>query len=187
MGALRHRWPLAPSFLASSRSAVVIPTRLGYVASMDQRLATVRQCLPAVFREVPSDLTVADPADLSSEDEETGRDGRGPFLVCAQCRFRVTRPAWRIEVAGKRAHVVFNPHGILFEIGCFSAAPGVTAEGPASPEFTWFPGHAWEVAYCRGCGAHLGWRYVSEGGSVFFGLIEDRLGPDEGEEDGNRE
>lgn len=65
-----------------------------------------------------------------------------------------------------------NPHGHVFEVGCFATAH-VRSIGPASHFFSWFPGYAWRVALCPGCGAHLGWAYGDDAG--FFGLILPRL------------
>lgn len=99
-----------------------------------------------------------------------------PFLLCAACGFRVTRQGWRLSVDGKATHVFFNPAGLVFELGCFSAAPGCACVGEASMEFTWFGGYAWRVALCRNCAVHLGWRYESGAvGTGFFGLILDAL------------
>jgi hypothetical protein len=36
------------------------------------------------------------------------------------------------------------------------------------------PGYRWQLAYCRGCAAHLGWGFVG-GAGRFFGLILERL------------
>ena len=44
--------------------------------------------------------------------------------------------------------------------------------------FSWFPGYAWMVGVCRGCGEHLGWLFVSAD-SRFHGLIADRLAEEE--------
>lgn len=41
--------------------------------------------------------------------------------------------------------------------------------------WTWFPGRAWRIALCRGCGVHLGWSFEKEAMPPFFGLVKDRL------------
>jgi hypothetical protein len=92
------------------------------------------------------------------------------YLLCAVCRRAITRLNARISKNGKHIHVFFNPHGIVFEIGCFSSAFGCAHVGRATTEFTWFPGYAWRIAVCAGCSAHLGWHYQGEGGG-FYGLI----------------
>jgi hypothetical protein len=97
------------------------------------------------------------------------------YILCRDCLHPITRPADRITVQGQHRHTFANPHGIVFEIGCFRSAPGCGAIGPASDEFTWFAGHHWRVCVCAACLVHLGWRFTSTGGSIFFGLILDRL------------
>lgn len=109
-------------------------------------------------------------------------DGTGPVLRCRACRFPVTDSGARIEIGGRHGHTFFNPHGLVFDIGCFSRAPGCGVFGKPSTEFTWFSGFAWRLAVCRGCGSHLGWFYSPEyDGSSFFGLIFSLLIEDEGE------
>ncbi|MCU0560156.1 MAG: cereblon family protein [Desulfobacterales bacterium] len=98
-----------------------------------------------------------------------------PWILCRECLHPVTRDRERISVAGAHRHTFANPHGIVFEIGCFSRAPGCARVGPASAEFSWFPGCTWQVAVCAACLAHLGWGFQSPGGGNFFGLILDRL------------
>lgn len=100
----------------------------------------------------------------------------GPALRCRACRFKITDKGARIEVGGKHGHTFFNPHGLVFDIGCFARAPGCGLIGSPTTEFAWFPGHAWRIAMCRGCGVHLGWSFsLASGSSFFFGLILDLL------------
>jgi hypothetical protein len=103
-------------------------------------------------------------------------EDRGNALVCALCGHVVTWSGERISVSGKHAHVVFNPAGIVFELGCFRSAPGCVPVGQNTLEFTWFDGYAWRICLCRQCRAHLGWCYqAGQEENVFFGLILDRL------------
>ena len=95
-------------------------------------------------------------------------------LRCAVCLAPVTTASARFLVDGRHVHVCCNPAGLVFEIGCFSSAIGCVVTGAPSREFTWFTGYSWQVALCRCCGQHLGWRFASEAGG-FWGLIMDRL------------
>jgi hypothetical protein len=79
-----------------------------------------------------------------------------------------------IEVESRHRHTFFNPHGILFEIGCFSTAPGCINNGIPTTEFAWFPGFAWRFSSCARCERHLGWHFLSEDNG-FWGLILNRL------------
>jgi hypothetical protein len=115
----------------------------------------------------------------SPEDETAAAEEKSPqeeiYILCRDCLHPVTRPADRISVQGRHRHTFANPHGVVYEIGCFRSASGCGLIGPASDEFTWFAGHRWRVCVCAACLVHLGWRFASTGGEPFYGLILDRL------------
>lgn len=92
-------------------------------------------------------------------------------IVCSGCGNLITYPEYKIAVNGKHQHVFFNPHGIVFEVGCFSHASGCVPVGSSTLEFTWFEGYAWKIVMCSSCFEHMGWQYLSESGGGFFGLI----------------
>ena len=94
-------------------------------------------------------------------------------MRCATCGAEVTRREQAMTVNGRHEHAFFNPAGIAFEIRCFRLAPGATARGEPTAEFTWFSGYRWQLALCTACHAHLGWRFTGE--SSFHGLIAARL------------
>lgn len=141
-----------------------------YPAALFHRAPATPHC----FRELPNNPGVEA---TSREDGQTASDtgDHGSRLVCAACRFMITAPSWRGAVAGSHRHVFANPHGHVFEIGCFAAAPGCAAVGLPTSDFSWFPGTIWQIAVCVACGLHLGWRYVQGDSGAFFGLILDRL------------
>ena len=95
-------------------------------------------------------------------------------LFCAACGHAVTRTTHAVARRGTHEHTVFNPMGRLFTIRCFSEAAGATVWGDPTPEFTWFPGFAWQYALCRGCAEHIGWVYTNTD-DAFFGLIKQAL------------
>lgn len=97
-----------------------------------------------------------------------------PVIVCRTCGHPVTDPAQRITMDGGFIHTFANPHGQVFEIGCFLRAPGCDAASGASTEFTWFAGYAWQVGICVSCAGHLGWVFIADR-HRFFGLILERL------------
>ena len=97
------------------------------------------------------------------------------LILCRECLFPITREEEQNEWAGSRQHTFANPAGIVFTIGCFDVAEGCAPVGPASEEFTWFPGFAWRVGICRGCLTHLGWHFDAPSGAAFWGLILDHL------------
>jgi hypothetical protein len=96
------------------------------------------------------------------------------WLYCRACGTRITSNDNRITMAGQHEHHCANPHGIHFHIGCFRTAPGCSAVGRSTHEFTWFAGYSWRIAVCGTCHAHLGWRYSGESG-YFHGLILGQL------------
>lgn len=104
------------------------------------------------------------------EELDLGAGGNRVF-ICRSCGNRITSSASAISVNGGHKHTFFNPHGYVFELGCFSEAPGVLGVGPSSPEFTWFAGHSWQTVICGRCKVHIGWRYQADSGSAFYGLI----------------
>jgi hypothetical protein len=122
--------------------------------------------------ERPQQQRSPEPGTAASEEKSPQEE---PFILCRDCLHPITRPAERISVQGQHHHTFANPHGIVFEIGCFRSAQGCGVIGPASDEFTWFAGYHWQVSVCGACLAHLGWRFFSAGGNSFFGLILDRL------------
>ena len=106
-----------------------------------------------------------------TETEETTDDA----INCAGCGHLVTRGRWRLSMDGHE-HTFFNPAGRVFRVLCFREAPGALDEGVPTDDFTWFRGYRWNFAYCKGCDAHLGWRFLGIGEPpVFFGLIKGKL------------
>lgn len=96
-----------------------------------------------------------------------------PVVRCATCSREIARLADRIATEPDELHTFVNPQGEVFELVRFSQADGAAAFGRSSLEFTWYPGHAWRYAGCRGCGAQLGWRF--EGPACFWGLVRRSL------------
>ena len=96
------------------------------------------------------------------------------FLRCVKCKNPITKEEERIQINEKHQHVFANPQGHVFQIGCFSRAPGCLVFGEKTSYFTWFPGYAWQMALCGLCGTLLGWAFGSKE-NYFFGLILDNI------------
>jgi hypothetical protein len=109
------------------------------------------------------------------EPEPEEEDGREEVLVCRQCGRHITDERKRVAVDGKHRHTFANPHGHVYDIGCFASAAGCLGVGPSSNEFAWFKGYSWQIVICAGCMTHLGWFFLSSGKHHFFGLIVDRI------------
>jgi hypothetical protein len=117
-----------------------------------------------------ADSTSGRPGRPIGKEEEEEETSPNEAIYCRACGGAVTDRDQKIAVHGSHTHTFFNPAGIVFELGCFSAAPGCHSAGEASSEFTWFAGYVWRFALCRQCNSHLGW-FFEMGDSSFFGLI----------------
>lgn len=145
---------------------------------MNERLYTYHSPTPWLFKGEPGGT---DPERTGEPEhfpeDETGHGGRK--LVCKLCRTVITRRDLGMEVDGSHTHVFFNPHGYVFELGCFASAKNIVPSGPKTDEFTWFPGYTWQAVGCSGCQSLLGWRYTGRSGG-FYGLILSALTEEEG-------
>lgn len=114
------------------------------------------------------------PVPVERAQPDTTRGGGGANLVCARCRHVITTSGEEIEIDGLREHSQVNPHGVVWTFHCYARAPGCAPVGNPSTEFTWFPGHSWQIVQCGGCAWHLGWLFRSPD-RHFHGLIAGRL------------
>jgi hypothetical protein len=94
-------------------------------------------------------------------------------IRCASCGHRITHERERLTMNGSHEHEFMNPSALRFVVQCFSNAPGCVSEGERSSVWSWFPGFAWQIETCRGCGDHLGWSF--HGARTFYALVKDRL------------
>jgi hypothetical protein len=106
--------------------------------------------------------------------QDTDDSDKKGFLRCTECQYPITRTIDRIEINEKHQHVFANPHGHIYQIGCFARAPGCVIVGEETSYFSWFPGYTWRIAICGQCWTLLGWAFHSPE-SQFFGLILDKL------------
>lgn len=114
-------------------------------------------------------------ADSEVADQDVEEPKEKADIICRQCRQAVTRSEERFSIQGAHRHTFANPHGLVFEIGCFQNCMGCGYAGAASDEFTWFAGYRWRACFCSNCLTHLGWLFTSTGGDGFHGLILERL------------
>ncbi len=59
------------------------------------------------------------------------------------------------------AQTFLNPHGFLHEVVTVRWTQNLAVAGPPTTEFTWYPGYAWETAWCGRCRAHVGWSFTA--------------------------
>ncbi len=126
-------------------------------------------CKQEPGKSIPGEITreqTSDQAENSTQDEK--------IIVCASCNYHITDPSKQIVVDQSFNHIFANPHGHVFEIGCFSQARGCVSSSISSNEFSWFVGFSWQIVICRYCSNHLGWVFSSDT-NRFFGLILDKL------------
>jgi len=120
-----------------------------------------------------------DPADEEAQESAVNRRLKEQqledrWLYCRICGTVIVHKSERILMLGAHNHTFTNPSGMTFNIGCFGSVVGCTHLGDETEQYTWFPGYAWLLALCSGCGIHLGWRFRG-GETQFHGLILDRL------------
>jgi len=112
---------------------------------------------------------------LTDAESKEKEDSSEEFILCRQCLQIITSKAERIEVEGSHYHTFANPHGIIYDIGCFRSADGCGYVGSYSYEFVWFKGFNWRIAVCKLCLTHLGWLFASQSNESFYGLILNRI------------
>jgi hypothetical protein len=102
---------------------------------------------------------------------DDARTVRRRVVRCRACGHAIARS--EDAIAGESALTFTNPHGLVFSIRRFTSASGCLTIGEPTFEHTWFPGCAWQVALCRACSVHVGWKFTGSAG--FFGLIVTRI------------
>lgn len=108
----------------------------------------------------------------SAEEQETEGER---YIRCRRCRQEIAKPSDRVTKDGAHRHTFANPHGIVYEIGCFREVRQCGFAGRSSSEFTWFAGYSWRILFCGVCLSHLGWVFESPGRSSFYGLIVSQI------------
>ena len=82
---------------------------------------------------------------------------------CSSCSYPIVKQSDLISFTASGISSVFvNPHGLTFRVVTSKAVmpTAVDFDGSRpSTDSTWYRGYGWTIIYCRGCGAHLGWRY----------------------------
>ncbi len=148
---------------------------VGFASSDTDKIAAIGSYPAHCFRSPFEHQKGSAPKDLVENSEDEKASDKGDYILCRQCRHIITNKDERIEIDGTHQHTFANPHGIVFEIGCFRSATGCGYTGPATDDFSWFKGFSWRIAVCGSCITHLGWLFISFGSEHFDGLILDRL------------
>lgn len=111
----------------------------------------------------------------SKTDEAPSPEDATSWIVCRQCRKRLTKASHGLSIDGSHKHTFANPSGIVFEIACYYPVSGITLVGVRSTEFAWFSGYSWQIGICSGCRTHLGWLFSGSQAQLFYALIADRI------------
>lgn len=114
---------------------------------------------------------VVSPLDRLLESLDESWQRKEAPLRCVSCGNPVTTAAERFSRDGKHAFHFINPEGYQFDICLYQNALGCYPSGEASDYHSWFPPYQWRHAHCGQCDLHLGWRYQSDNGAIFWGLI----------------
>lgn len=131
---------------------------------------------PVCWFRAPSDKQGGDNAKRSSQEKSFERESDSEeAILCRQCHQVLTNPSQRTSIQGAHQHTFANPHGIVFQIGCFRSVQGCGYVGPTTSEWSWFKGYSWRILVCSTCLTHLGWLYTATGDEGFSGLILDRI------------
>lgn len=86
-------------------------------------------------------------------------------LCCARCRRPLAAKPAVFSVPGAEGTVgaYVNAHGFVHQtltLRELLRPERVLLEGEPESQDSWFPGYAWQIAYCARCGLHLGWRFT---------------------------
>ncbi|MBF0469456.1 MAG: hypothetical protein HQK61_11330 [Desulfamplus sp.] len=116
-----------------------------------------------LFKSTPenqSDTDVMDRVKETGGEEEQAEEQK--VILCAFCVNAITDVSQIISVNGSHQHVFVNPHGLVFDTGCFKECNGCIVDPRVSSEFSWFHGYSWRIAGCGRCRQHLGWFFLSD-------------------------
>lgn len=95
----------------------------------------------------------------------------GSELHCIQC----LRPISHVSSTGMLGHlanigldienndsfggIFVNSHAVVHDILLTTSADTIVV-GEPDPNNSWFQGFGWQIVYCSGCSAHVGWRFT---------------------------
>jgi hypothetical protein len=150
-------------------------TATGTLTAYFAQRALAFQSSPWVLRQPGEEPGRGQTPDFEVAEQDAELPEEEAYIVCRQCRQAITRSEERFSIQGAHRHTFANPHGLVFEIGCFKHTVGCGYAGQTSDEFTWFAGYRWRICFCSSCLTHLGWLFTSTGGDAFHGLILERL------------
>lgn len=99
------------------------------------------------------------------------------YFNCKRCRNQIASYADIFAMAKGNVNANYcNPAGYIHE----TLTVKKTSENAArlvdrpSTDFSWFPEYAWQIAQCKVCSSHIGWKFIAVTKNLapksFFGL-----------------
>ncbi|XP_001603993.2 protein cereblon isoform X1 [Nasonia vitripennis] len=99
------------------------------------------------------------------------------ILVCSNCEKHIGNQSDLFPMSKEGPQSTFcNSGGFIHDTVTLYQAKNLTLNAePPSAEYSWFPGYAWTIATCKGCGIHMGWQFTADKDktlrpSAFWGL-----------------
>ncbi|KAJ1410500.1 hypothetical protein B484DRAFT_423186 [Ochromonadaceae sp. CCMP2298] len=100
-------------------------------------------------------------------------------LACARCSLPLAPQCQVFSLPGTEgvSGAYVNSYGAVHQtITLRSLLPSAARlSGPPCLTDSWFPGYAWEIACCRRCGSHLGWRFTRAGAGLAGARVAGRV------------
>ena len=83
-------------------------------------------------------------------------------LCCVNCGVEIASKSDVYTVPGAEGTTgaYVNPQGYVHQTVTLRSASNIMLMGSPEARDSWFPGFAWTIAYCSGCGNHMGWRFT---------------------------
>lgn len=106
------------------------------------------------------------------------------YFVCCQCKAKIAHFNSLFAMSKQSIQTNFcNPAGYIHETNTvLSTVPNaVYLQGLPCSQFSWFPGYAWQIAACRRCNGHIGWKFTVSPDATnllpkkFYGLSGGRI------------
>jgi len=105
----------------------------------------------------------------------------GKAFVCSTCRAPLGKHTDIVPMNKEGLQAAYcNPAGAIHEtVTLYHAKNIVLNREPPSTVCSWFPGYAWTIASCKGCGFHVGWLFTATNEDLkprrFWGLTRRSL------------
>lgn len=86
------------------------------------------------------------------------------YFDCKRCRTQIACYSDIFAMAKGNVNANYcNPAGYIHETLTVHKTLDDAAKivDRPSTEFSWFPGYAWQIAVCKRCSSHIGWKFIA--------------------------